>query len=154
MSGPLTRRTMLAGLGASLVPVPAAMASAAAPTVKTFDPGAIIDHADAMGLYSLIITKDGEHIQYGLWFPGNCEYDPDSARRDAYIAEMHRRDRVYPAQPGETANEADRRISAMLKYEREGPLLADDVTGTTAFADWETRTRLKRWQAIVKSGAA
>ena len=93
------------------------------------------------------IYRGEKRMMYKCWL---SQFDQRN-NCDRFLAELERRGWSYQMLPGENYWEAERRVEALRKRERigvyamaskaemEGPLRADDVTGTTAFADWQRR---------------
>lgn len=148
-------------VAAASIPVTASMpALATAPTgqeewdqfqaamLNAFDPALYVDQMIAGGSDCFVIYRGDERVMYKYWL---IQFD-QGQNCDNFLAELKRRNWAYQMLPGEKFYQAEKRVRYLREREKigvyahlfpalDGPLLADDVTGTTAFADWE-RQRL------------
>lgn len=134
----LSRRTaMMAAASALALP---ASAVADAP-VGDFDAAVYVEDMDAAGEHSYVYNTNGKVAMYCCWLPEHPMVggDPSGRKWEAFMTELHRRDRVFQLRPGENERTARPRIHAELRRRIEGPLLADDVTGTSEYADCNAR---------------
>lgn len=112
--------------------------------LNAFDPALYVERMISDKLDCFAIYRGDVRMSYRCWL---SQFD-QGKNCENFLAELKRRGWAYQMLPGEKFYQAEKRVRYLREREKigvyshvesalDGPLLADDVTGTTAFADWE-----------------